>query len=183
MTLPPTWTVFLFLQIKPTEAPTVCSPAAKEAMATGQGSNACSVLNSYHAGCQYELVEEMGPPHDKQFVIKVEILGVAYTGKGKSKKRAKQAAAASALRSIYNINLSLGMESPTEFAPPSLVSPRATTPPAPPAAATGSNGAVKRRADDWAATGATGTCAGCADKFCLTKCIFDTLGNSLAHAL
>ena len=129
-------------------------------MAAGQGSNACSVLNSYHAGCQYELVEEMGPPHDKQFVIKVEILGVAYTGKGKSKKRAKQAAAASALRSIYNINLSLGMESPTGFTPPSLVmpTPRAATPPAPPApAAVAESNGVTKRTDDWAATGATGT--------------------------
>lgn len=77
----------------------------------GQGSNPCSVLNSYHAGCQYELVEESGPPHNRQFVYKVEILGVAYTGVGSSKKRAKQACAANALRSIYNVNLSLGMES------------------------------------------------------------------------
>lgn len=78
----------------------------------GQGSNPCMVLNSYHAGCQYDLVEDCGPPHNRQFVFKVVVLGVAYTGKGSSKKRAKQAAAASALRSIYNINLSLGMETP-----------------------------------------------------------------------
>ena len=78
----------------------------------GQGSNPLSVLNSYHSGCKYELVEDSGPPHDRHFVYKVVILGVAYTGKGSSKKRAKHAAAASALRSIYNINLSLGMETP-----------------------------------------------------------------------
>lgn len=79
-------------------------------MATGQGSNPLTVLNSYHAGCKYELVEDGGPPHNKYFVFKVVILGVAYTGRGNSKKRAKHAAAASALRSIYNINLSLEME-------------------------------------------------------------------------
>jgi hypothetical protein len=77
---------------------------------TGQGSNPLSVLNSYHSGVQYELVEEGGPPHDRHFVFKVEVLGVAYTGMGSSKKRAKHAAAAAALRSVYNINLSLGME-------------------------------------------------------------------------
>ena len=70
------------------------------------------VLNSYHSGCQYELIEDAGPPHNRQFVFKVEVLGVAYTGKGSSKKRAKQACAAAALKSIYNINLSLGMETP-----------------------------------------------------------------------
>ena len=77
----------------------------------GQGSNPCSTLNSYHAGTKYELIEESGQPHNKTFVYKVEVLGCAYTGKGGSKKRAKQAAAASALRTIYNINLSLSTES------------------------------------------------------------------------
>ena len=94
-------------------------------MATGQGSNPLSVLNSYHAGCQYELIEDSGPPHNKQFVFKVVIDGVAYTGKGNSKKRAKQAAAASALRSIYNINLSLYMETPQPVSGPG---PFASTP-------------------------------------------------------
>lgn len=83
-------------------------------MATGKGSNPLTVLNSYHAGCQYELVEDGGPPHNKYFVFKVVILGVAYTGRGNSKKRAKHAAAAAALRSIYNINLSLDMETPPD---------------------------------------------------------------------
>lgn len=85
----------------------------------GQGSSSVNVLNSYHFGCEYKLIEESGPPHDKVFVIKVEILGVAYTGKGSSKKRAKQAAAASALRCLYNINLSLGME--TNSVEPTIV--------------------------------------------------------------
>jgi len=74
------------------------------------------VLNSYHAGCKYELIDDTGPPHDKRFVYKVEVLGVAYTGQGRSKKNAKHAAAAAALRSIYNINLTLGVETPTESA-------------------------------------------------------------------
>ena len=91
----------------------------------GQGSNPLSVLNSYHAGCQYELIEDSGPPHNKQFVFKVVIDGVAYTGKGNSKKRARQAAAASALRSIYNINLSLFMETPQPVTGPG---PFASTP-------------------------------------------------------
>ncbi len=132
----------------------------------GQGSNACSVLNSYHAGCQYELIEEAGPPHDRQFVFKVEILGVAYTGKGSSKKRAKQAAAASALRSNYNINLSLGMETPAASSNPAatglaVAQPNAAASPPTvtfPASSGGgaSNGAVKRKSTDWAATGLTG---------------------------
>lgn len=134
-------------------------------MATlGQGSNACSVLNSYHAGCQYEMVEECGPPHDKQFVFKVEILGVAYTGKGSSKKRAKQAAAASALRSIYNINLSLGMETPAASSSPAATS--LVVPPPQPAGAslassgetngTTNDGSAKVKLDNWASTGAPG---------------------------
>lgn len=84
---------------------------------TGQGSNPLSVLNSYHSGCKYELVEDGGPPHDRHFVFKVVILGVSYTGQGSSKKRAKHAAAAVALRSIYNINLSLSMETPENGGP------------------------------------------------------------------
>ena len=120
---------------------------------TGRGSNACSVLNSYHAGCQYELIEETGPPHDRQFVFKVEVLGVAYTGKGSSKKRAKQAAAASALRSLYNINLSLGMESPAAGSIVQVQPPFQPTP-TPPTVNLDSNGTTKRKiSTDWAATG------------------------------
>ncbi len=76
----------------------------------GVGSNPCSVLNSYHQGTQYDLVEERGPPHNKRFVFKVGVMGGVYTGSGGSKKRAKQAAAASALRALYSINLSLACE-------------------------------------------------------------------------
>ena len=77
----------------------------------GKGNNACSVLNSYHQGCKYEILEECGPPHMKEFTFAVDVLGRQYVGKGRSKKLAKQAAAASALKTIYSINLSLGVES------------------------------------------------------------------------
>ena len=83
----------------------------------GKGNNACSVLNSYHQGCKYDLVSECGPPHNKEFTYVVNILGHEYVGKGRSKKLAKQAAAASALRAMYNINLSLGVENTAVGAP------------------------------------------------------------------
>lgn len=73
----------------------------------GRGSNPCSVLNSYHQGCKYELVEERGPPHMKEFMFRVCLGGDEFLGKGRSKKLAKQAAASNALRAVYGINLSL----------------------------------------------------------------------------
>ncbi len=78
----------------------------------GRGSNPCMVLNSYHQGCQYDLIEERGPPHAKEFTIGVLVSGREYRGKGKSKKLAKQAAAANALGDLYNIRLQLGAEAP-----------------------------------------------------------------------
>ena len=77
-------------------------------MATGQGSNPCMVLNSYHSGCKYELKGEKGPAHAKEFVMAVEVLGKEYLGKGRSKKLAKQAAASNALSDLYNVRLTLG---------------------------------------------------------------------------
>ena len=78
-------------------------------MATlGRGSSACMVLNSYHSGCIYQLREERGPPHSKEFVYSVLVNGVEYYGRGKSKKEAKQACAANALNSIYGIKTQLG---------------------------------------------------------------------------
>ncbi len=73
----------------------------------GQPSNPISILNSYHAGCAYRLVEESGPPHNKQFVYCVHILGFDYKGSGPSKKKAKSAAASVALKKLYSINLGL----------------------------------------------------------------------------
>lgn len=77
-------------------------------MSAGRGSNACMILNSYHQGCSYEFVSEAGPPHSKEYVFGVTILGAQYLGRGKSKKEAKQAAAANALNTLYHLRLSLG---------------------------------------------------------------------------
>lgn len=76
--------------------------------AMGRGSSACMVLNSYHQGCHYEQKSESGPPHAKEFVFSVTVLGVEYTGVGRSKKLAKQAAAQNALNSLYKLQLGLG---------------------------------------------------------------------------
>lgn len=74
------------------------------------GANACMILNSYHQGCSYEQISEAGPPHKKEYVFGVTILGSTYLGKGRSKKEAKQSAAANALNSLYHFRLSLGVE-------------------------------------------------------------------------
>ena len=73
----------------------------------GKGSSACMVLNSYHQGAKYDLKEEKGPPHAKEYVYSVTVLGVEYYGTGKNKKEAKQAAAANALSSLHKIKVSL----------------------------------------------------------------------------
>ena len=47
-------------------------------------------------------MKESGPDHDKQFVMQVELNGRPVgTGKGSSKKRAEQAAAASAIALLF----------------------------------------------------------------------------------
>lgn len=52
---------------------------------------------------EYEMVEESGPPHDRQFIFQVSSNGsVIGTGQGKSKKIAQQAAAATALESLMD---------------------------------------------------------------------------------
>ena len=77
-------------------------------MATfGRGSSACMVLNSYHKDCHYEMKEQRGPPHKREYIFGVTVLGVEYLGRGNSKKLAKQAAAASALRALYSLRLNL----------------------------------------------------------------------------
>ena len=48
----------------------------------------------------YDMVEEEGPPHDKSFVFSVNVNGHEYTGQGKTKKAAKQAAAGAALKDM-----------------------------------------------------------------------------------
>lgn len=85
----------------------------------GKGNNAVSVLNSYHQGVRYQLVSEVGPPHDKVFTLSVNVLGTDYVGSGRSKKLAKQAAAGSALKALYGINLLLGSERQMMIPPPS----------------------------------------------------------------
>ena len=50
----------------------------------------------------YALVGEMGPDHDKQFIVEVALNGtVVGTGTGSSKKRAEQAAARAAIEKLY----------------------------------------------------------------------------------
>ena len=78
-------------------------------MSLGQGSNPLSTLNSFHQTVQYDLVQESGPPHMKEFVMQAVVEGRAYRGTGKSKKLAKYAAASEALKQMYNMNLSLGV--------------------------------------------------------------------------
>ena len=72
------------------------------------GSNPLTVLSSYHRNVEYEFREESGPPHNKKFVCACILLGQEFTGVAKNKKDAKRAAAAEALRRLYNLNLQLG---------------------------------------------------------------------------
>jgi len=51
----------------------------------------------------YQLVEESGPDHDKQFVVAVSLNGeIVGTGTGTSKKRAEQDAARVAIEKLYS---------------------------------------------------------------------------------
>ena len=72
------------------------------------GSNPLTVLSSYHRNVEYEFREESGPPHNKKFVCACILLGQEFSGVAKNKKDAKRAAAAEALRRLYNLNLQLG---------------------------------------------------------------------------
>ena len=50
----------------------------------------------------YELVQESGPDHDKQFEVEVQLNGAAVgRGTGSSKKRAEQAAAEAAIEALF----------------------------------------------------------------------------------
>ena len=54
----------------------------------------------------YSLVGESGPDHDKRFCVEVSLNGqVVGTGEGKSKKRAEQDAARSAMENLFPKNL------------------------------------------------------------------------------
>ncbi len=51
---------------------------------------------------EYEIIDEVGPDHDKIFTAAVSIPGKdTYTGSGASKQKAEQAAAAEALRGVF----------------------------------------------------------------------------------
>lgn len=58
----------------------------------------------------YEVLEESGPDHDKEFTVGVYVSGeLVGSGKGKSKKQAEQLAAKIAIENnIYNENKSIG---------------------------------------------------------------------------
>ncbi len=77
--------------------------------------NKTSFLNDYKSILQeavqtdrrslvYDLVDESGPPHDKEFTVEVRIDGVIYgRGVGKSKKDACQNAACDALKKLARV--------------------------------------------------------------------------------
>lgn len=66
------------------------------------------VLNSYHKEATYDLKEEAGPQHAREYVYSVTVMGIEYYGRGKNKKTAKQQAAANALNAMHGIKVSLG---------------------------------------------------------------------------
>ena len=54
----------------------------------------------------YALVKEKGPPHDKEYEIKVKIPGIRKTGKGKGKTK-KEAQLLAAKDILTKLNLSI----------------------------------------------------------------------------
>ncbi|OGU15541.1 MAG: ribonuclease III [Geobacteraceae bacterium GWC2_53_11] len=81
--------------------------AAPETLAFGRDSK--SELQEYlssngYSPPEYQLIEESGPPHDRQFSFQIIANGtVIGTGQGKSKKIAQQAAAARALEALQAV--------------------------------------------------------------------------------
>ncbi|MGB9620980.1 MAG: ribonuclease III [Brevinematia bacterium] len=59
-------------------------------------------LTNFDEYPSYRLVEEKGPNHRKEFVVKVFVNGVVGEGKGFSKKEAEQSAAKDALEKLKN---------------------------------------------------------------------------------
>ncbi|OON99978.1 MAG: ribonuclease III [Epulopiscium sp. Nele67-Bin004] len=54
---------------------------------------------------KYQVIDESGPDHDKDFVVQLTQEGkVIGTGKGKSKREAEQHAAHMALKQVYNVS-------------------------------------------------------------------------------
>lgn len=51
---------------------------------------------------EYKVIEEVGPDHDKTFVVEVKVGGMVSRGEGPSKKEAQQQAARHALREFEN---------------------------------------------------------------------------------
>ena len=78
--------------------------AAPQTLALGRDSK--SELQEFlsstgHSLPEYRLIEESGPPHDRQFSFQILVDGhIVSEGQGKSKKIAQQAAAAEALEKI-----------------------------------------------------------------------------------
>lgn len=80
--------------------PETTAKKPKFGLGTSVTKNAVVALNEYKAGLKYELVETRGPVHLPCFVFKVTVNNQTFTGEGKSKKLAKQAAAETALKNI-----------------------------------------------------------------------------------
>lgn len=65
-----------------------------------QPKNAVCQLNEIHPGLKYELLSQSGPTHSPLFEVSVTLNGETFTGRGRSKKLAKHAAAGAALSSF-----------------------------------------------------------------------------------
>jgi ribonuclease III len=55
------------------------------------------VQSTYHEVPRYQVVDEIGPDHDKTFKVRMTVAGIAAEGDGKSKKMAEQEAARAGL--------------------------------------------------------------------------------------
>ena len=55
------------------------------------------VQSIYHEVPRYQVVDESGPDHDKQFKVRMTVAGIVAEGDGKSKKLGEQEAARAGL--------------------------------------------------------------------------------------
>lgn len=80
------------------------SNAAKGDAAKGDegvgGKNPVMYLNEIRKDAVYDLKEETGNPHNKNFIMRVTVCGQEFEGHGQSKKLAKSAAAREALKGL-----------------------------------------------------------------------------------